>query len=122
MVINKNNIWIPVIIIIFSFISEILSNKVSFFTSKLSNLTFWTGISVAGLLISLELVAILQKFINENFQTPINKAKEHQKVINQEREQIKKLLVFDTENKTTAIKNIKTEAYCSKSLPFFLYV
>ena len=99
-ILNKKTIWIPVITFGLSFAVELLANKVSFFSLTLAAVLFWTSIAIAGLLVLLEIFALLQNFINEHLTTPIKKAKQQKQKIENEQERIKQLLEYNIEGKS----------------------
>jgi|SRR3989344_5070033 len=92
MVLNHKTIPVPIVLIGFSFIVELLVNKISFFTLVIAKYFFWIGMIIAGFLIFLNLAALVHTFVNEHFTTAIKKAKQHQQLIQEERKKIEKLI------------------------------
>jgi len=108
-VVNRKVILIPIVAFVLSFIIEILANKVSFFSLGLAFLVFWTSLSIAALLVLLELFSLVHSFIEEHFQTPMKKARAYRERIKKEQQKIKELLAYEVDGKP--IDNIRNHYY-----------
>lgn len=64
---TMNRIIVPLGLIGFSFMSELLVNKISFITQSVSYWIFWIGVSVAGYYILLEIVKATNDFLKNVF-------------------------------------------------------
>ena len=96
--ITKKLIWIPFVIVAFSFLSEYLVEYFSFLTHRSLFWMFWIGIGFFAILTCIELVSILHTFANERFRTPRKKLEEVKERIDSERKKIKEVLDFDLDN------------------------
>ncbi len=113
MVLNHKTIPIPIVLIGFSFVVELLANTVSFFTLTIAKYLFWIGMSIAGFLIFLDLTALFHTFVNEHFTTAIKKVKQHQQLIQEERKKIEKLIKIEMSD-TEALRDHLEELDASK--------